>query len=459
MTTEAGRHFDKENNKKAGINEYQGGEDFRIDDVSITSACGEVISVVDLFVSLELFEDIYSNTMSGKFTFLDTGNLPRYLPIMGQSEKITVKYNTPGGDPKQFDMFSYDVPTRKIHQAGRKQVYEISAITEDTYKDMHKKVSKTLTGSITEMIESVFKEFKTKKKLEILTPTDDTEHRFIIPYWSPFATINWLCSRAKGKNANACNFVFYEDRESYKLTTLEELYKQDPPAMEYLFYPKKWRDDPAMDRDTSREFINVFKLDVLDNGNRLQQIRNGMFASNVLTYDLVTKIHKKTEYKLKEKFSKTKHIETNYPISERLDKYSDETDSLYLFRPKHTQLHSKNELGDTAEQVTISDNDEYEKWILNRTSLMEQASNKRIALTSNGDSRIKVGDVIFLSMFGIEPATGSKPSKDPLLSGRYLITAINHQINRDGYNQVFEISKDAELEPVTSALKDAPKPE
>ena len=450
MTTNAGQHFDNKNPAKASPSEYQGGEDFRIDDVTITSACGEEISVIDLFVSLELYEDIYSNTMSGKFIFLDTANLPRYLPIMGQSEKITVQYSTPGDTPKTFEMYSYDVPIRKIHQAGRKQVYEISAITKDTYTDIHTKISKTLEGGIGDMIQDVFKNhIKSKKKLEVLVPICSTEHRYLIPYWSPFHTINWLCSRAKSeKNNKACNYVFYEDRESYKLTTLEELYKQDPPAMEYLFYPKKWRDDPNMDRDTSREFINVFKLDILDNGNRLRQIRNGMFGSNLLTYDIVTKIHKKNEYKFTGEFGGTEHIEKNYPISQANDTYSEKTDSFYVMRPKHTNLHDD-----------IPDNDEYEYWILNRNSLMEQATNKRIALTANGDSRIKVGDVVFLSAFAIEPAKKNDSNLDPLISGRYLITAINHQINRDGYNQVFEISKDSEYEVVQSQVGAAPKPE
>ena len=185
----AAEEYKKKNPRKVTEQEYGGPDDFRIKGVSLKPASGgKSIDMTNIFVSLQLYESIFSNTMSGEFTFLDTGNVPRKAPIIGQREEIMVEYETPGAGMETFKMYSYSVPQKVLSTSGRKQVYSINAVPDEAYKDMHTKISKCLSGTITDMIEEVFKNYikgNSKKELRVLAETSDDKYKFLIPYCYP----------------------------------------------------------------------------------------------------------------------------------------------------------------------------------------------------------------------------------------------------------------------------------
>jgi NADPH-dependent curcumin reductase CurA len=86
---EYGEHFDLQNPIEAKDTEYQGTDDFRLRTLKITSPNGGYFDIKSIFVSMNIYQDLFSNCMSADITLIDSGNIKKFLPIVGQEETVT----------------------------------------------------------------------------------------------------------------------------------------------------------------------------------------------------------------------------------------------------------------------------------------------------------------------------------------------------------------------------------
>ena len=76
------------------------GGDFRLREVSLHSRSNNSIihlNVGGVFVSLDIYEDLFSETLRGTFTFADNQGLLETVPIIGD-EDLVISYGTPGSE-------------------------------------------------------------------------------------------------------------------------------------------------------------------------------------------------------------------------------------------------------------------------------------------------------------------------------------------------------------------------
>lgn len=455
--------WNNQNPQKTSTNEYAGDNDYKLKEILITSSSGSVIDISEIFVSMSIYEDIFSNTMSSTLTFTDTNNLPKNLPILGQNEKLEVTFSLPWDEVEdityEFEIFRVSV--RNIATIGKKQLISIKAVSKEQFKNIHTKVNKSYYNTIDGMIEEICKDYLEIKKssgddkfsqdkLQILENTDSEKRKFIIPNWRPFDAINWLIQRANsGSNVNAYNYLFYQDRKGYKLTTIEKLLEDPVPKMEYLYMPRKYRESPTRFRDPGHEMRNIQKLVFEEPGDRLSENIEGMYGSNILTHDIVRKTYEFTPFNLKEKWDDTKHIEAEYPISRKLDKYSDKENTLFTFLPIHKNLNMENDRGGE----TVEQNEKYKEWLLRRKSLIRQIGSNIINVNVAGDSRRKCGDVVHLTVTPLQPSESSPVPVDDYITGKYLVTSVNHTITPNGYEMNMELCKDSVSKPYPTKSK------
>ena len=79
-----------------------------------------------------------------------------------------------------------------------------------------------------------------------------------------------------------------------------------------------------------------------------------------------------------------------------------------------------------------------EEYSFQRRSMMQQINTFSVELTVPGNSDITVGDII-----DYDGSIYNTEEKDRYISGKYLVTAVNHFITRDGYKSVVIISRDS----------------
>lgn len=435
-------------------NDYQGVNDFRLKKIVLTAFNGEQVNLREVFGSINIYQDLFANTMTADLTLLDAVNLKSNLPILGQ-ETIEIEYETPGFGVMRYVFYTYAIPERIVSNSSRNQSYTIKLISPEGYYNLRKQVSKSFTGSTDSMIQTIYTDFLSdgSKQLVIASPTITTNRKFVIPYWNPLYAINWLCARSlSAENINACNYLFFEraniddGRTEFVLSTIENLVKQ-PTKKSYAYHPPRLRKDFRDARNVAYEFVNINTINFLEEGDRLSELMSGRFAGTILTHNIVTQKYQEKYLSYREEFNKTNHLEKNYPIgnSDR-EVFSTYLDANYMYLPKHSFLHD-----------SINDNDYNEVWTLKRKSLMKSILSKKVTIEAPGDSSITVGDVVYLDIPRIQAINKDTDDKDPTDSGRYLVIEVMHRITRLGYTTNLKLVRDSLPEPVaTTSIGDTP---
>ena len=77
--------------------EIQYAGEYKVDVCKLCTVNGLELDLSDLLASVDIYEDIFQNSISGDISFADTNNLVGELRLVGQ-EKLKLKLSTPNAD-------------------------------------------------------------------------------------------------------------------------------------------------------------------------------------------------------------------------------------------------------------------------------------------------------------------------------------------------------------------------
>lgn len=397
-------------------------------EAKIISSTGVTTDISALLADLTIFEDLFSNTMSGYAIIQDALDLIENIPLIGQ-ELLSIEIRTPtitNSIKKIF--YIYKLQHRIVN--SRSQVYMINFCSQELIKSSNSKISKAYSGKISDSVASIFTDtrYLDSKETLFIEPTKNS-YSFIAPFWSPLETINWLT----GKSLNAqgvANYLFYETNQSFEFVSADMLIKQ-VPVREYIFSDvdgnTAFGANGSKDGKTSivESMENPVTFDYLKN------LSAGMYASKLYTYDLTTKNINNVTYDYIDDFGKASHLEKD-PLKTNA-----------LFRKKLSNLyfiHKNNYQTGTFKQQG------YKDFFLQRNSLLEQLSAFKICIKVSGRTDVKVGQVITFTINQLRQILGDEietTGKSSYFSGKYLITAIRHQIISGKHTMNMEIISDS----------------
>ena len=314
---------------------------------------GEKISVnlSAMFTEINIFESIYSASLTGWVTVNDALNLisgSNSLPIMG-NEVIIIEVSVgehvsqqPGTLKKLvapkiknivFVGRVIDVKNRTIINE-RSQSYEIHFVSEEFVLDRNIRISKSFTNlKVHDIVEKVFSEFGIPDTYEFEKTVRIAN--VVIPNWTPLKTINWLASRAISETYNTPTFFFFQTlyndgptsgdrpytKSRYTETTsnkfwflsLDDMLAYDARKKIY-FRPGNVGID-TRPPDLAYEFANAYNYEVMNSFNTLTNNANGLYNSTLISHDITTKTWKKTVFNYDDGFDKLYHLETNKMFS------------------------------------------------------------------------------------------------------------------------------------------------
>lgn len=415
----------------------------------------KLIDVKRMLLQLNLFEDLYSNALTGSITLVDAVNLIGNAPFVGQ-EELLLTYKTPGfegGEEVHLEFDIYQIADRNTGVSSDltdiTQNYTLHFVSKSYYKNLQTKVRQAFKNQrIEEMVRAIGQQIGIK---DISAEPTSGKYTFVIPGWTPFYTINWLASRARPeKNPYAVNYFFFETINGFQFVSLNDLI-QRPVQMRYVYAPANLRFHHSSEAGASRglvfpEFMGVRNFTILKSGTTLERIEQGMYASKLITHDLVRKQFSSFDFRYKEDFLRTQHLE-DFNVDGKgvrikqtpkafpgISRHSDQTETLVKFYPKHSFLFDD-----------LKDYDDSQKWVLPRNSQLRQIEQLRLRVELPGDANRRVGDVVIFEAPRPELVKGynASESKDPNISGNYIITSIHHIIELDSHRMVIELSKES----------------
>ncbi len=427
--------------------------DVRLERIIISNGLRDV-DVSQMLVRINIFEDLYNNVLSGSITLVDSVNLIGSFPFVGL-EQVEIVFKTPGfakRDKTELFFNVYQISDRITGSAAVgtevTQTYTLQFISKAYFRNQQSRVRKAYTNT---PISQMVKEIVGNRLNEDVDaePTSGIQ-TFLIPSWTPFRAVNWLAARARPEShPEAANYLFYETVAGFQFRSINDIVQQTP-TIRFVYDPANVR----LTRDTGftgerliqPEIQSVRSYTILQSGSTMERIDQGMFASKLITHDIVTKEFTSETFSYLDSFPHQKHIEDNlfddkvqavqqdakpFPGSAR---HGRKFDSVVKFYPKHTELFDG-----------VKNHDESEKWLLQRMSQMRQIEAQRIKIETPGLNFLSVGQTVILEVPRPENVKGREhpDDRDPEISGNYVITNIHHILGFDDHKMVMELSKES----------------
>lgn len=438
--------------------ELQSAGEVTIEELLLYTSNGTLIDLRPFIAEINIYEDIFKHFIHGDILISDSINLIKNGPVVGQ-EILLTKITTPTFPVSiQKDFVIYKISER-VAQSETTQKYSLSFASKEVIRDVNLPLYKSFSGFPHNIAKKIYFDFVASKRnykisndnavekgsnftnFSILNTTSN-KIKFVSPGWSPFKCINWLASKSIPKNEKAKNFIFFENNKSFVFGSVEKLFdiadKAGDDGKGTYFYGsasniRKSKFAP----DINREMFMVKSVNFVENIDYLNLYDNGYFSNRMLTVDVYNKKVSYNDYNYIKEYPNQTH--TSGSSSAPRPVFGERTltnpASFTSFYPVNPKLFD-NFPGNVSEKMGDI--------FGNRRSSLLDLSNIKLNIIVPGRTDLQVGSMIDFLMPDLTPNGRERiRSKDEFYSGKYLITAIHHNIKAGYHFMSMEIIKDS----------------
>ena len=416
----------------------------------VTSNDGSQYDVSNFVLQTVLYEDLFSNTLSGECIILDAANLITKIPFQG-IEYLTFSFRTPSFTEKIEKTFKITaIKDRGFTSADREQAYALSFVSLEAAIDNVTNLSKKYSGSTDAVVSQIWNENlsavprilsqpQSRTSVVSLNKRHSSSVSFIATSWNPFKAINWVASRSFQHMAELAGFMFYESNKAFYFRNVEEVIdtqtKNNDIFAQYVYFPgantiqnipksKTLYTKPELTKQYSivRNMKPFGQFDILDGQDK------GFYAAKLITHDIALKTYQEFFFDYYGPYTKEVTPNKNTEAYPQAVFRNPEVNN--RIRTKHYKLH--NDMNDPL----------YEKWMLQRNSLLYELSGVNIEIEVPGRTDIEVGKLVdFLYPKGVDklPGAAQEYNLDPFMSAQYLISAIRHTFSLNKHSMVLEL--------------------
>ena len=492
---------------------------------------GKGVNIIPVLGAVHVYEDISKPYLLADFEIRDGLGLREQIPIIGEEyivyEASTLNYTPAENEPgnpldgivkKTFRIYS---TSPIVDNSPTMKTYVLHGISCEAIISEKRKISKGYTGAkIERVVKDIYENYIAKpvstfynayvpegpKKL-IIEPTDDT-FDFCFPFKSPFDIIEDLAEKAipappedddagfqtadaeeeipeEVQPSDGALYMFYETLSCFKFESIETSFKRDPKrTFVSTVSTEHHPDEMQMRTHVPGQLNNAEEYTVESLFDIVENMREGMYASKLITHDIVRMRYDQIGYRYIER--------KDVAIAEALAQESDGTTTIGGKSPDLDT--SKKRLIDLTRQLgagklcsynhdcllddssgegslvrfTSTDlNHRYhlefnrkgpgsvggfepgineankEARIQKRGSQLQQLDNIRISIKVPGDSSLRVGDIVEWKMPSQIRNEFHHGDDDFFLGGKYLITKIKHGFTERRYTQEIQLRKDS----------------
>lgn len=407
--------------------------DINIEQIQITTAQGFYQDITNQVMGLQIFEDLFAPFITGTIEIRDALDLLNVFPFNGE-EYLELKLSTPSLEQGRIDEKFYIYKMSNRNMVGdRATIYTLHFISTYAIVDLNKKISKTFGGKCSDIARQLItdKTHGLEVTKNVIIEETSNATKYISNFWSPVKNINNVVEVSVNQSG-AGSYVFYEDRYGFNFVSLESLYTK--VVFQSFVYDNYVRDntnsnDTQTVKNVTEDYKRIRSITVPTVYDYIERVRSGMFASRMYTYDYTTKRFENKNYNSLDHFKDQNHL-NDYPLISNKALYSEQAFMIKV--PKYYGNFMN--FGDSTNANSIQ----------NRISLLSQIDANKIEIVVPGRLDYTVGLKIDIILYKIEPNTKEDTEVvDEMLSGSYLISSINHYINRNAHECTFELIKES----------------
>ena len=412
--------------------ELQYAGEYDITQCKILTTSGKQFDILPVVQDIVIFESIFTQSITGIITILDTTDLVNNGPIIGE-EKLQIKLLTPQVNEKPDTIIDYTKTPLDIYKIGglrgdgeKASVLSLHFASQEVYKNAISKISRSYKGSCSDIVDKIFrdKEYLDSDK-EITIEETNGLRKIVFPSMKPFKAIDMLCRQSNSKNfKDSPSYLFYETTKGYNFRSIDGLCSQEP-KMTYEENVPDRVEGGVKNVDVNLRTINEFA--VIGPRNTTDNIYEGMLSSNIKVHDIYNKKINYFTYNYFDEFDKDIHLEDKPYISESKDKLSNKGLADYSNAMNFVTITSNGKSFDEPDNYPYAP-DDLEKIVMRRNSRLRQFQNSiTLNMMIPGNTFIKAGDVLEIKIGASSTVTDR--TNDPNYTGKYLITKIRHNFN------------------------------
>jgi len=354
-------------------------------ELSLISKNGDYVNLINIFVSFNIYESIFSHFITGDLILKDTSDLIKNLPIIG-GEQIFLTF----GDRTNTKMMYFDLcvigePTQIGASTGKDKVEMIylKLVSKLFIHDNFQRINMRLKSSKSDIVESITNTFWKSDKKIVGNVTGDIE--LIANNWLPSQVIDYICNQSK-------DAMFFEtnDVENFTFDTVSNLLQKSPETELYL----------------------------------ASNFEKSIGLNHVLTYKFDTKFDLKNSY-MTSMFGQTVYKPSleNYGY-EKKNKSLDEILGSELPLMDSNKLFNES-LSTQDNNISLTYEDIDSK--LYRNMIIQTLQHYNLLVMTRGSSERKVGNTINFNM----PSIDNAKELNANFSGKWLITQLKHSVSSD----------------------------
>ena len=420
----------------AGI-QYAG--EYILKEASLVTSSGVTIDLTGTILGIEIYENIFSTSLSGSILFVDENNIVTNGPIVGQ-EYLYLKISTPSLDEYDIDFTNVPFTTYKVNTRedanANSQLLQISFTSPEIIRNNRVRVSKSYTETIDKIVENILRDeryINTAKKLHI-EPTSGIR-KVVSPNLHPYNFITNLATESISTKDGNPFFMFYETTKGINFRSIESMFAEESIGDYSMGDIGK---NEGKKPDIQKEFGRILEFEIAANNDMLSNIISGMLGSSIIEYNIYNKSYEKSTYNYVEDFDKYQRVHYEENGSDRPiyseSPLDDKNNTVGSFTDARIHLHSVSSGGTFDTQHTNPTSsysyepNKIKTGLLHRQSKFNELTDGiSIKMSINGSTNICVGQTINVNI----PVTGKVHDKefDKYYTGKYLITKLKHQFD------------------------------
>lgn len=409
--------------------------DVNIDSALITTPKGVFQNVTGQVLQVNIFEDVFSPFITGSLILKESYDFMNLFPLVGE-EILDLIVTTPQLPNAKINgrFHIYKMSDRTV-VGDKTTVYELNFISIESLVDMNKKISKVFSGKISDIIKPFIADQMDGLESEKQYIIENTRNsiKYISNFWSPVKNLSFLADNAISETQSP-SFLFFENRDGFNFRSLENLYKGN--VVQKFVYDRYTRDNFPMGGNAlniTEDYRRIGEYSVPVAYDYMDRTRSGMLASKLFSYDSTKKSYTVRNYSAGSRFGSQVHLNpnplfTSKPVSRAVSRF-------FLY-PRAFETFTS--FGDTTNARILQE----------RTSFLKMAEAQKLNISVPGRCDYTVGQVVEVYLTKMAPARKNDQQDelvDKILSGKYLVAAINHTIKRDGHDCTMELIKDSSM--------------
>lgn len=412
--------------------------DVNIQKATLVSSKGVAQNIVNQVLQIRVYEDIFSPFISGSLIIKESFDFTNLLPLVGE-EYLQLKIVTPTIERGVIEgTFHVYKMSDKTKFGDRATAYELNFISVESLIDTNKKISKVFSGKISDIVNTFVHDkidgLETNKKI-VVENTRNTI-KYISNFWSPIKNLSFLAENSISETQSP-SFLFFENRDGFNFRSLEKLYKAKP--VQQFILDRYTRDSFPQGGNALNileDYKRIGEVNFITSYDYIDRLRSGMLSSKLISYDSTKKTYTVKNYNASKRFESQNHL-NKYPVFS--PKVIARSNAQHILFPRAFETFTS--FGDTTNARILQE----------RISFMKMAESHKIQISVPGRCDYTVGMVVDVTLYQNKPIKKTDRQDeiiDKVNSGKYLISAIYHDIKSSGHDCWLELIKDSMIKEV-----------